>query len=47
MKVPVPLRLAAITVAATGFYTWVGQMVPQKEVQPPVVVEIAKEVWGG
>jgi cytochrome c5 len=44
MKVPVPLRLAAIAVGATGFYTWVGQMVPQKEVQPPQVVAIAKDV---
>jgi mono/diheme cytochrome c family protein len=44
MNVPVPLRLAAIAVGATAFYTWVGQMVPQKEVQPPQVVEIAKDV---
>lgn len=44
MNVPVPLRLAAITLAATAFYTWVGQMVPQKEVHPPQVVEIKKDV---
>ena len=29
------LRIAALVVATTGFYTYVGQMVPQKEVQPP------------
>lgn len=40
MKIPVTLKVAALTVASTAFYTWVGQMVPQKEVQPPQVVEI-------
>lgn len=44
MNVPVPLRIAAIALGATAFYTWVGQMVPQKEVQPPQVVEIKKDV---
>ena len=44
MNVPVPLRLAAIAVGATAFYTWVGQLVPQKEVRPPEVVEIAEDV---
>ena len=44
MNVPVPLRLAAIALGATAFYTWVGQLVPQKEVQPPQVVAIAKDV---
>lgn len=36
MKIPVMLRIAALVVATTGFYMYVGQMVPQKEVQPPV-----------
>lgn len=44
MKIPVPLRLAAVALGATAFYTWVGQKVPQKEVQPPEVVEIADDV---
>lgn len=44
MKVPVELKLAALAVAATGFYAWVGQLVPQKEVHPPEVVEIAADV---
>lgn len=35
MKVPLILRIGALVVATTGFYTYVGQMVPQKEVQPP------------
>ena len=35
MKVPLILRIGALILATTGFYTYVGQMVPQKEVQPP------------
>ena len=37
MKIRVPLlaKLGALVVATTGFYTYVGQMVPQKEVYPP------------
>jgi hypothetical protein len=33
--VPLILRIGALIVATTGFYTYVGQMVPQKEVQAP------------
>jgi hypothetical protein len=35
MRVPLILRIGALVLATTGFYTYVGQMVPQKEVQPP------------
>jgi hypothetical protein len=35
MTVPIILRIGALVVATTGFYTYVGQMVPQKEVQAP------------
>jgi hypothetical protein len=35
MKVPLLLRIGALVLATTGFYTYVGQMVPQKEVQAP------------
>ena len=35
MTVPVPLRIGVLVLASTAFYTWVGQMVPQKEVLPP------------
>jgi hypothetical protein len=35
MKIPHPLRVGALVVATTSFYAYVGQMVPQKEVQPP------------
>ena len=29
------IRIGALVIATTGFYTYVGQMVPQKEVLPP------------
>jgi len=44
MKVPVSLRIAALAVATTGFYTYVGQLVPQKEVHPPAEVAISKDM---
>jgi hypothetical protein len=44
MNVPVSLRIAALAIATTGFYTYVGQLVPQKEVQPPAEVVISKDM---
>jgi hypothetical protein len=53
------IRLAALVLATTGFYTYVGQMVPQKEVQPPQetalnsdmstddMVKVGREIMGG
>src|SRR5262245_51727557 len=35
MRIPLIVRIGALVLATTGFYTYVGQMVPQKEVQPP------------
>jgi hypothetical protein len=35
MRVPHIVRIGGLVLATTGFYTYVGQMVPQKEVQPP------------
>src|SRR5919202_5762460 len=35
MRIPLILRIGLLVLATTGFYTYVGQMVPQKEVQPP------------
>jgi cytochrome c len=35
MTIPHTVRVGVLVVAATSFYTYVGQMVPQKEVQPP------------
>lgn len=42
--IPVELKLALLAVVATLGYTFVGQLVPQKEVHPPEVVEIAQDV---
>jgi hypothetical protein len=44
VKVPVSLKIAALAVATTGFYTYVGQMVPQKEVLPPAEVALSKDM---
>jgi hypothetical protein len=35
MTVPLIARIGALVLGTTAFYTYVGQMVPQKEVQPP------------
>jgi hypothetical protein len=35
MRVPPIVGIGALVLATTGFYTYVGQMVPQKEVLPP------------
>jgi mono/diheme cytochrome c family protein len=35
MKVPLIVRIGTLIIATTAFYTYVGQLVPQKEVQPP------------
>jgi mono/diheme cytochrome c family protein len=44
MIVPVSLRIAVLAIATTGFYTYVGQLVPQKEVHPPAEVAISKDM---
>ncbi len=35
MRIPLMFRIGALVLATTAFYGYVGQMVPQKEVQPP------------
>jgi hypothetical protein len=35
MMIPHTVRVCVLVIAATSFYTYVGQMVPQKEVLPP------------
>lgn len=44
MRVPVTVKIAVLTVATTAFYTLVGQLVPQKEVQPPEETELSEEM---
>jgi len=40
MTVPVVARIGALVLVTTAFYGYVGQMVPQKEVQPPEEVAV-------
>ena len=40
MRVPLMVRIGALILSTTGFYTYVGQMVPQKEVQAPQEVAL-------
>jgi hypothetical protein len=35
MRIPHSIRIGALVIATTAFYGYVGQMVPQKEVQAP------------
>jgi hypothetical protein len=44
MRVPLIVRIGALVLATTGFYTYVGQMVPQKEVQPPQDAKISADM---
>jgi mono/diheme cytochrome c family protein len=44
MKVPLIVRVGALVFATTGFYTYVGQMVPQKEVQPPAEIVLRTDL---
>lgn len=44
MTIPHIVRIGALVVATTAFYTYVGQMVPQKEVLPPEETVIATEL---
>jgi hypothetical protein len=44
MTIPHPVRVAALVFGATGFYTYVGQMVPQKEVLPPTETVIRADL---
>jgi hypothetical protein len=44
MRVPIIVRIGALVLATTAFYGYVGQMVPQKEVQPPQEVAIRSDL---
>ncbi len=44
MRVPLMIRIVALVLATTGFYTYVGQMVPQKEVQPPQETALSSDM---
>src|SRR6478672_2270219 len=44
MKIPHSVRIAALVLATTAFYGYVGQLVPQKEVQPPKETTLAGDL---
>lgn len=44
MTIPHPVRVAALVLVTTAFYAYVGQMVPQKEVQPPQETAIGSDM---
>ncbi|MGD9765321.1 MAG: cytochrome c family protein [Candidatus Binatia bacterium] len=44
MKTPVGLNVVAVVLGATLFYTYVGQLVPQKQLKPPPKIEISAEM---
>ncbi|MGI8408203.1 MAG: c-type cytochrome [Actinomycetota bacterium] len=44
MTVPVIARIGALLLASTAFYTYVGQMVPQKMVLPPEETVLGTEM---
>ena len=44
MTIPHPVRVGVLVIAATSFYTYVGQMVPQKEVQPPAEIVLRTDL---
>jgi mono/diheme cytochrome c family protein len=44
MTIPVAARIGALVLVTTAFYGYVGQMVPQKEVQPPEEVKVGTDL---
>ncbi|HSD11559.1 MAG TPA: cytochrome c [Candidatus Binatia bacterium] len=44
MRSPVGLNVVLVVLGATAFYTYVGQLVPQKELLPPAKVEITQDM---
>jgi cytochrome c5 len=44
MRSPVGVNVVLVVLGATLFYTYVGHLVPQKELQPPPKVEITQDM---
>ena len=44
MRIPPSVNVVLLALGATALYTLVGQLVPQKEVKAPEVIEIPKDV---
>ena len=47
MKVPHIFRIGVLVLGTTGFYAYVGQMVPQKEVLPPQEIVLRTDLTTG
>lgn len=41
---PVGVNVALLVLAATAFYTYIGQLVPQKRVLPPETIELTEDI---
>jgi len=46
-QLPVTVKIGALLLGTTAMYTYIGQLVPQKEVQAPVVIELAEDLSTG
>jgi mono/diheme cytochrome c family protein len=44
IRIPLPLKLAALVLGTTVLYTYIGQLVPQKEVLPPQETQISQDM---
>ena len=44
MRIPVGLKVGVLVLLATGFYTYIGQLVPQKTVEAPQVIELSDDL---
>jgi hypothetical protein len=44
MTVPIVAKIGGLVLATTAFYAYVGQLVPQKEVQPPQEVVVKSDL---
>jgi len=44
LRVPLLFRIAALVAGTTALYAYIGQLVPQKEVQPPQVIELPDDL---
>ncbi len=44
MRMPVTLNVALLVVSTSLFYTYVGQLVPQKQLLPPAEVEVSNDL---
>lgn len=44
LRIPEPIKVAALVIGATAMYTYIGQLVPQKEVLPPQETSFSAEM---